>query len=311
MSKLIILQGPPCSGKSTWAKEYITHAHNTVIVSRDSFRLHLCGGETTNMFKNMNNAREELITKMESESITEALKAGFNVVVDATNLNPKTINRMYKLADGAGLSKTDIEFKEFYVPFKEAVERDLARKEAGGHYVGKHVIQRFYERYYAEKYAAESLKTVQPFRVPQQPDLPKAVICDLDGTVAWMQNRSPYDGTKVDADKCDPMLQTLLHAISMSSLHCIEVIFVSGREGTAECQEKTLNWLQKHFSFDFTILMRKEKDYRPDEVVKKEIYEQYIKDQYDVMCVFDDRQKVVDMWREQGLLCCQVAKGDF
>lgn len=261
------------------------------------------------MFKNMNNAREELITKMESESITEALKAGFNVVVDATNLNPKTINRMYKLADGAGLSKTDIEFKEFYVPFKEAVERDLARKEAGGHYVGKHVIQRFYERYYAEKYEAELLKTVKPFRASQQPDLTAAIICDLDGTLAWMQGRSPYDGTKVDKDEIDPQLRDLLALLRRMGF---TLLFVSGREGTEECRAKTQKWLEDHFgNQNFKLFMRKEKDYRGDEIIKKEIYDTYIKDKYYIATVFDDRQKVVDMWREQGLLCCQVAKGDF
>lgn len=263
------------------------------------------------MFVGMDNSKEDLITSLENTAIESALRSGYNVIVDAINLNPKTINRMYKLADGANLTKEDVKFKEFYIPFRDAVERDRLRKSSTGQYVGKRVLQSFYERYYPEKYQEELAKIVKPFRVFQQPDLPKAVICDLDGTVAWMQNRSPYDGTKVDEDKCDPMLQTLLHAISMSSLHSIEVIFVSGREGTAECQEKTLNWLQKHFSFDFTILMRKEKDYRPDEIVKKEIYEQYIKNQYYVMCVFDDRQKVVDMWRKEGLLCCQVAEGNF
>ena len=309
MSRLIVLQGPPCSGKSTWAKEYVKYAHNTVIVSRDSFRLHLCGGDTTNMFKGMNNVREDLITKMESESITEALKAGFDVVVDATNLNPKTINRMYKLADSAGLARTDIEFKEFYIPFKEAVKRDLIRKEAGGHYVGKHVIRGFYERYYVEKYEAELLKTVKPFRQPQQTDLTAAIICDLDGTLAWMQGRSPYDGTKVDNDEIDPQLRDLLALLRRMGF---TLLFVSGREGTEECRTKTQKWLEDHFgNQNFKLFMRKEKDYRGDEIIKKEIYDAYIKDQYYIAAVFDDRNKVVDMWRKEGLLCCQVAEGDF
>ena len=57
--------------------------------------------------------------------------------------------------------------------------------------------------------------------------------------------------------------------------------------------------------------MRNANDYRPDEVIKKEIYEREIKGKYDIICVFDDRNKVVDMWREEGFLCCQVADGDF
>jgi hypothetical protein len=31
----------------------------------------------------------------------------------------------------------------------------------------------------------------------------------------------------------------------------------------------------------------------------------------DIVCVFDDRQKVVDMWRDMGLTCMQVAPGNF
>ena len=45
--------------------------------------------------------------------------------------------------------------------------------------------------------------------------------------------------------------------------------------------------------------------------IKKEIYDTYIKDKYYIATVFDDRNKVVDMWRKEGLLCCQVAEGDF
>ena len=57
--------------------------------------------------------------------------------------------------------------------------------------------------------------------------------------------------------------------------------------------------------------MREKGDHRGDEIVKKEIYDNQIKPIYDVMCVFDDRDKVVKMWRDEGLLCCQVYYGDF
>jgi hypothetical protein len=57
--------------------------------------------------------------------------------------------------------------------------------------------------------------------------------------------------------------------------------------------------------------MRKYGDYRKDYVVKREIYEQLIAPDYDILCVLDDRNSVVDMWREIGLTCLQVAPGDF
>ena len=60
-----------------------------------------------------------------------------------------------------------------------------------------------------------------------------------------------------------------------------------------------------------SILMRKQGDFRPDEEVKLEIYYNEIEPRYNVIAVFDDRDKVVKMWRENGLMCCQVYYGDF
>lgn len=58
--------------------------------------------------------------------------------------------------------------------------------------------------------------------------------------------------------------------------------------------------------------MRKEGDFTPDEKLK----EQWLKAlkapiRKRLTAVFDDRQKVVDMWRRNGVACFQVAPGDF
>jgi hypothetical protein len=58
-------------------------------------------------------------------------------------------------------------------------------------------------------------------------------------------------------------------------------------------------------------MMRKQGDFRRDSIVKKEIYDNDIKGKFDVEFVLDDRQQVVDMWREIGLKCLQVAPGNF
>ena len=57
--------------------------------------------------------------------------------------------------------------------------------------------------------------------------------------------------------------------------------------------------------------MRRFKDFRADYVVKREIYDNYITQMYDVEIVLDDRNQVVDMWRGAGLRVLQVAEGDF
>ena len=318
MSKLIVLQGPPCSGKSTWAKNYIKGRENEcIIVSRDAIRLAMCGGDVTTMFQGMKQDREDIVTQTETILIEQGLSKGYEVIVDATNLNSNTVKRLIRLNDKYN---STIVFEKFYVPFEEAVKRDKERAEKGGHSVGKSVLKSFYQRYYREEYEKEHAKFVDHKRIDIDQTLPQAVICDIDGTIAWMQGRYPYDLNKVQEDKVDPRLRQLLYYIFNAG---VEVIFLSGREGTARCKAETMEWLKANIEgyernkmssyggIKFELFMRNANDYRPDEIIKKEIYEREIKGKYDIICVFDDRNKVVDMWREEGFLCCQVADGDF
>jgi hypothetical protein len=61
---------------------------------------------------------------------------------------------------------------------------------------------------------------------------------------------------------------------------------------------------------EYTLLMRKDGDFRADHIVKQEILDKHI-DKERVLFVLDDRQQVVDMWRRNGLVCFQVAEGNF
>lgn len=137
----------------------------------------------------------------------------------------------------------------------------------------------------------------------------KTIICDLDGTLALFEKedktqphyRNPYDASTCGND--------LLNKVVASILHGKNVILVSGRED--KYRDQTIEWLTKHsISYNF-LLMRKSGDNRKDSIVKQEIYEDYIKPNWDVEFVLDDRNQVVKMWREQGLVCLQVAEGDF
>jgi len=134
----------------------------------------------------------------------------------------------------------------------------------------------------------------------------KAVIVDIDGTVATRTNRTPFDYSKVldDAPKPD-----VIEVISALWHNGHSLIFVSARDDS--CFEDTYAWLSKHCPPFVSLHMRKSGDTRSDGVVKREIYENIIKPEYDVNIVLDDRQKVVDMWRSIGLTCLQVDYGDF
>ena len=290
MSKILCLVGPPASGKSTWAREFIKGKTDWVIVNRDSLR----EGRGDYWVP----SQEEYITDLEEFSIKAAIKRGYNVIIDATNLNPKTQEKWKKIANE---TKSSIEFKEFYIPFKEALERDKNRERS----VGEKVLKRFYQQYYPKQYAQEITDT--RYIREQDKTLPKCIVVDIDGTISINQGRNPYDLSKVSEDKPNDPLIDLLRILSGS----IDIIFFSGREGTEQCRQDTAKWLNDNVGIPYQLYMRKEKDYRPDEVIKEELFKQNIEGNYYCVAVFDDRDKVVKKWRELGLLCCQVYEGDF
>lgn len=142
MSKLLILQGIPASGKSTFAREWVAEdSENRIIVNRDSIR-DIIGEYWVP-------SREPLITEIEDFIIVEALYKNYDVCVDATNLNPKTIKRLKAHAD---LCEADIEFKKFDISLEEAIERDYNRDNS----VGIEVIKSFYYRYCTKELSNES-----------------------------------------------------------------------------------------------------------------------------------------------------------
>lgn len=85
---------------------------------------------------------------------------------------------------------------------------------------------------------------------------------------------------------------------------------LSGRDGV--CEDETKKWLKNNnIPCDF-LFMRTPGDNRKDTIVKKELFDKYVKDTYNVQFVLDDRSCVVDMWRNEiGLTVLQVAEGDF
>jgi hypothetical protein len=141
-----------------------------------------------------------------------------------------------------------------------------------------------------------------------------AWLCDIDGTLALRGDRSPYDWAKVGLDTPNKHVITVARALAARS----GLIFMSGR--MEQCREETRSWLHT-FVCDpalpvcmcsSPLLMRKDGDNRPDQIVKRELFERHVQGLYEVEGVLDDRDRVVRMWREDlGLTCLQVAYGDF
>jgi hypothetical protein len=136
---------------------------------------------------------------------------------------------------------------------------------------------------------------------------PKAVMVDLDGTIAKMTSRGPFDWDRVGEDE---PVQNVIDVVKAMSVAGYAVIFVSGRDGS--CALQTGMWIESNYGGDYeNIYMRSPKDNRKDNIVKLEIFDKYIRHNYNVVAVFDDRDQVVRMWRSIGLTCMQVEYGDF
>ena len=145
------------------------------------------------------------------------------------------------------------------------------------------------------------------------------IIFDLDGTLADIEVRRDVctkENGKMDWDKFfDPENINLdepnipvINTLRAFAIAGYKIAIFSGR--SAKTEEATKKWLNEFGCVFNVIKMRPERNFTPDEQLKlKWLNDMDWKD--DVEMVFDDRQKVVDMWREIGLTCAQVAPGNF
>ena len=136
---------------------------------------------------------------------------------------------------------------------------------------------------------------------------PSAVLVDVDGTIALADGRNPFDESTVSADLPNANIIAVVRALHRDGHR---VLVVSGR--TERARDDTAAWIDRHLAVPIDVIyLRAIGDRRPDTVVKKQIYRQYIEPHYRVLCVLEDRSRVVGMWRDLGLTCLQVAPGDF
>ena len=144
------------------------------------------------------------------------------------------------------------------------------------------------------------------------------IVFDIDGTLANIEHRLDYVRSKpknwkafdagIPNDVVNPHVAEAFHSLKAAGN---EIIFASGRNERS--RDATMKWLQDNRFWNYTakLYMRKADDFRGDDIVKREILDEIVADwgrKPDM--VFDDRPRVVRMWRDEGIFVFNVYQGE-
>lgn len=293
MKKIIILKGIPASGKSTYAKKLVSENPGMYKrINRDSLREMLDANHFTK-------SNEKFVKKIRDFLIKQALLDGKHVIVDDTNISNSNFERISEI--GKEYTKetghtVKVEVKLMEIDVEEAIRRDANREK----HVGREVILKMHKQLKTDKRLKNEVRE-------QDETLPKAIICDLDGTLSLINNRSPFDGSKCEQDLPNTAIVNLVKNYKNLGY---KILLISGRDG--QYQPETESWLKKYEVEYDALWMRTTKDNRKDAIIKEELFVREIEPNYFVEFVLDDRNQVVDLWRKKlNLSCLQVFYGDF
>jgi len=144
----------------------------------------------------------------------------------------------------------------------------------------------------------------------------RCYIFDIDGTLADLDHRlhhiqkAPKDWaaffSEVGGDT--PIEHVCQLALDLHAGGSV-IVYVSGRSD--ECRDTTADWLDRVGLPRGHLFMRKSGDHRDDDILKAEILRELLALGYSPIMAFDDRNRVVKQWRDNGVPCAQVADGDF
>lgn len=298
MLKICLTKGCPASGKSTWAKKEISKDPlNYVRINNDDIREMVNGSVFSPDY-------EKIITETRNWMIKEALKRDKNIIIDNVNANKRHFETVCKIAESMG-KDIQVYEKMFYVELDELLTRDATR--TGSAQVGAEVVKKFWKdlggkqfKFYHikneifTKRTSASERFVDPME--QDESLLKCAVFDLDGTMADIRHRNPYDASNCDKDSPNQHvvdLCKLLHA------NDYKIFFFSGRED--EHRVMTEVWLNIHFGYSYELFMRETGNKEDDRLLKERLFSAHVKNKFNCKLWVDDRLRVCKFIHEAGL----------
>ena len=304
MSKLILCQGIQGSGKSTYAKKWAAEdPEHRVRLNYDDLR-NMMGTYWVP-------SREHMLKSMEKIFLSEALKKGYDIIIDNMNLNPKTIKGYQDLVDEwnkAYDNKYKLERVLFDTPVEECIRRDKARPNP----IGEVVIRRTWNTY-RNYIIGEAIKQMKEKEMKQNPNLPHCILVDMDATLFLNTSGRPFYGN--DLEPTDILKDTPIEAtVTLVKAYQATgnlVIGLSGREDTKGIRACTIKQCENVGIHLDALILRPTGSRKRGDQSKKELFEDNIKGKYYVDFVLDDSTKVVKMFRDLGLTVFQPNEGKF
>lgn len=307
--ELLILRGLQGSGKTKFAREWVAEDPDWRFrVNRDDIRK-----SGYDLLWGLSHHMEENVSLSEVAQAEAAIHAGLSVVIDATNLKARVVKDWYAVANKLGVP---VRVHDIDTPLEECIVNDMNRDKK----VGEAVIRNYNDRFFQKGKLPPVPPNIEAEPLGRaytpNPDLPKAIWVDIDGTLAERVHeaatqpvRGPFEEDRVFEDA------PILHIVELVQvLHAagFKIVIMSGR--TDSCQPETERWLKQHnIPYDDIFMRRAVEDKgRKDNLVKHDLFWANVAPKYDVHYCLDDRQQVVDFTRDVlKIPVLQVAPGLF
>lgn len=303
---LYVTRGISGSGKTELALEMVKKSRGRLVrINRDDLRAKYFGREV------LTAAEETAISKIIRTEVLTMLQLGKDVINDDTNLPVKFLRNWHELAQSV---PANFQVLPVEVPLEVALEQNRKRGASGGRLVPEAVIKDKFERFCPKgkfqklpdfdaefkarkELASTTLKNIKLYPYVADETKDEAWIFDMDGTLALFEGlRGPYEWSKVGGDIPNVPVLNLLLLLQKCGY---KIIITSARDSI--CRQETIDWLKRHGVKFEILLMRPMEDGRKDYIVKNELFNAEIRDNYNVCGVVDDRLQVCRLWHDLGL----------
>lgn len=300
---VVVVRGIPASGKTTWVTQQIEgyEPGQAVRINNDDLSTMLFGAPFINHSKRVGKILHRLRVDM-LRTFLEMENGPTDIYIDNTNLINEVVSKYEQVAAEYGARFVVVDHFLSATP-EEAIMRDAFRDSP----VGRDVILNMYRTARKLKpWVYKEYSRVEKY--DNDPSLPHIYIVDIDGTVAHKHpERDIHDLSKVRLDTPNVGVVRAVRALRQMDN---TVILMTGR--SEDSRKETQRWVEDHVGYGIPLYMRKSKDFRPDHVVKHEMFQENIAGKYHVVGVFEDRNQMIRLWRDRlQIPAFQVANGDF